>query len=276
MINKLRRRLFKLLKIRPSSEPFISGDTFRKHSDFVIESIDKIDASRIKEKNVVFVNSSLLICFFTKIHPKIRFKYILISHNSDENITTNYKKFIDDKIIHWYSQNLCFKSEKVSFLPIGIENLKYFNSGLLKYFNRNNSPFLNRIFMSFNLDTNFKKRKLCYDKLIEVNIVDTPTSFLDHKTYFRKLKQYKFIVSPEGNGIDCHRTWEAIYLNIVPIVKKSDFSDNLENLPVFIVDEWEEISLLSEKDLNLIYSQKIKMLKEKAFFQHYKNTLYAV
>lgn len=273
---KLKRKLFNFFKVRPSSEPFISGDTFRKYSDFVIETIEDINVSNIKEKNIVFVKSSLLNYFFTKLHPKIKTKYILISHNSDENIHLDYEKFIDDKIIHWYSQNLCFKHKKISFLPIGLENLKYFNSGLLKYYNEENSPFLNKIFMSFNINTNPKERQSCYDQLKEINFIDKPSSFLDHNAYFNKIKKYKFIVSPEGNGIDCHRTWEAIYLNIIPIIKKSNFSDNLKHLPVLIINKWEEIKLLSEKDLENIYSKKIKISKEKAFFQFYKNIFNAV
>ena len=36
-----------------------------------------------------------------------------------------------------------------------------------------------------------------------------------------ELSSYKFALSPEGNGIDCHRTWECLYLGVIPIVKKS-------------------------------------------------------
>lgn len=276
MINKLRRRLFKLLNIRPSSEPFISGDTFRKHSDYVIESIDKIDVSRIKEKNVVFVNSSLLIYFFTKIHPKIRVKYILISHNSDANITSNYKKFIDDKIIHWYSQNLCFKSEKVSFLPIGIENARFNTNGIVSNFltNKYNKPHLNKILVGFSLSTNFKSRANCFESLKNGPNTLQIENKLSNSDYFEMLKSTRFVASPEGNGFDCHRTWEAIYLNCIPVLLKYNFTKNLINLPVLILDDWKEFNLFSEEKLNKLYYEIISKDKSMAYFEFWKNKIF--
>ena len=36
---------------------------------------------------------------------------------------------------------------------------------------------------------------------------------------------YAFIVSPHRNGLDCHRTWEALVLGCIPIVKTSPIDD---------------------------------------------------
>ena len=30
---------------------------------------------------------------------------------------------------------------------------------------------------------------------------------------------FAFVASPSGNGLDCHRTWEALLLRSIPIVK---------------------------------------------------------
>jgi hypothetical protein len=43
--------------------------------------------------------------------------------------------------------------------------------------------------------------------------------------------------------MDCHRTWEALALGCIPIVKRSAFSDLFQNLPVLIVDDWGNIDL---------------------------------
>ena len=50
------------------------------------------------------------------------------------------------------------------------------------------------------------------------------------------------MVSPEGGGMDCHRTWEALALGCIPVVKRSAFSDLFQNLPVLIVDDWSDIN----------------------------------
>ena len=38
---------------------------------------------------------------------------------------------------------------------------------------------------------------------------------------FNLFQNFTFIYSPEGTGIDCHRTWEALYLNTIPIMKRN-------------------------------------------------------
>lgn len=51
----------------------------------------------------------------------------------------------------------------------------------------------------------------------------------------------KFVFSPRGNGIDCHRTCEALYLGAIPIVKTSFLDLIYEGLPVLIVQNWDEV-----------------------------------
>jgi hypothetical protein len=55
---------------------------------------------------------------------------------------------------------------------------------------------------------------------------------------------FAFEVSPRGNGLDCFRTWEALVLNTIPIVKTTTldplFAD--ENFPVVVVHSYAEIT----------------------------------
>ena len=39
--------------------------------------------------------------------------------------------------------------------------------------------------------------------------------------YFYNLPRYKFIISPEGNGVDTHRTYESLIAGCIPIVESS-------------------------------------------------------
>jgi hypothetical protein len=50
-----------------------------------------------------------------------------------------------------------------------------------------------------------------------------------------------FVVSPEGRGMDCSRTWEALALGCIPIVKRSPICGLFADLPVLIVDDWSEV-----------------------------------
>lgn len=53
---------------------------------------------------------------------------------------------------------------------------------------------------------------------------------------------YRFGLSPRGNGIDCHRTWEMLFFNMIPIVERSSMDSVYAGLPVVIVDAFEDIT----------------------------------
>jgi hypothetical protein len=57
--------------------------------------------------------------------------------------------------------------------------------------------------------------------------------------------RHAFVISPHGNGLDCYRTWEALLMGCVPIVKRSPIDYLFVDLPVAIVDDWSEITGLN-------------------------------
>ena len=84
-----------------------------------------------------------------------------------------------------------------------------------------------------------------------------------------RLAKYKWCICPEGNGVDTHRLWEAMYLRCVPIVLRSPFIDALMHytegeLPIYVVDSWNSNDLpdysqyqFNSKWLKLTYYKKI-------------------
>lgn len=74
-----------------------------------------------------------------------------------------------------------------------------------------------------------------------------------------------YTLSPRGAGEDCHRFYEAIYLDSIPIVKRTNtVFDKLYNVfPCLIVNDWNEVTeahLTEKKDECL---QKLVMFKNK-------------
>jgi hypothetical protein len=57
------------------------------------------------------------------------------------------------------------------------------------------------------------------------------------------MAEYAFCASPHGHGLDCHRTWEALALGCIPIVKKSPLDDLYSKYPIWIVSDWSEVTL---------------------------------
>ncbi|MEW5804411.1 MAG: hypothetical protein AB1847_20130 [bacterium] len=57
---------------------------------------------------------------------------------------------------------------------------------------------------------------------------------------WRRYAEYPFVVSAAGNGLDCHRTWELLYLGTIVITKTSSLDRLFDGLPVVIVEDWNE------------------------------------
>ena len=78
---------------------------------------------------------------------------------------------------------------------------------------------------------------------IAPNLISQQTFFIPRITTWNNMLEYAFVLSPFGNGMDCHRTWEALLCGCIPIVRSSVFDELFEGLPVLIVDKWDDISL---------------------------------
>jgi hypothetical protein len=65
----------------------------------------------------------------------------------------------------------------------------------------------------------------------------------DPKSYYESLSSYKFIVSPEGNGIDCHRHYEALIAGCIPIVENNNHIKSIYgDCPILYTNDYSEIT----------------------------------
>ena len=66
---------------------------------------------------------------------------------------------------------------------------------------------------------------------------------LDHSTYFNTLPSYKFVISPEGNGIDCHRHYEALMAGCIPIIEHNALiKEKYKGCPILYTSDYSEIT----------------------------------
>ena len=74
---------------------------------------------------ISFLNSDLIEIFLNIMTKKLIIDIFLITHNSDRNVGEEEISYISKNVIHWFAQNLVLEEqENVSFIPIGLENLK--------------------------------------------------------------------------------------------------------------------------------------------------------
>ena len=93
-------------------------------------------------------------------------------------------------------------------------------------------------------------RKIILQNLKNNSINNIKLSITD---YFEKLPDYKFVISPEGNGIDCHRHYEALIAGCIPIIERNPLTEEkYKGLPILYTTDYTEIN---EEYLNKVYEE---------------------
>ena len=247
---------------------YVSSRGLLKSCD--IHSLNPMSSiSYLKDYNMNFENQSnyttIYICnsamkdFVLNI-DKINYYFILVSGDCDETIPNDildknhFDNLINNKwLVSWYSQNCVFNHPKLFKMPIGLayhvndlpnkieENLISIKNKGLPFYERKI-----KIYTTFHLNI-YDWSKLGYarkEALQNINkelIFYEPNRISYIETWNNQI-EYAFVASPHGNGLDCHRTWEALILGCIPITKKSLIDDLYEDLPVLIVENWESIT----------------------------------
>ena len=162
---------------RPSSSPFLTGDSLRNLCDHVFDETQSFKPLEVKENDIVFLKTDLKEIYFYHYHQSIKSKYILVTHNSDISIEKDDLNFLDDRINHWFASKLnVLASKKLTALPYGLENRRWLKNGLVKNFKSE---------LSKNINKNEKKGTITPDVLRFLK------NTKKHKTKRKNKKQHR-------------------------------------------------------------------------------------
>ena len=186
------------------------------------------------------------------ILPHITYKFTLITHDADAPITTDYLPILESPhLIKWFGMNCHIMHKKLQPVPIGMANECWPHGNkdtMLKIMNKKNSK-SNLVYCNFDPHTNIGERSHALSQLKKCNFIDFDFAKHNYEDYLDKLSTYKYIISPPGNSVDCHRIWESIYVGTIPIVLKSIPMVFFKDCPILFVNDWNDITpnLLNEK-----------------------------
>jgi hypothetical protein len=241
--------------------------SFCKKLIIIGEPIGSQQVKIIKESTSFFIKTDWLEYFSYNIFPLITTNFILITHNSDlpsGPINTLQTKIYNSPfLLKWYGQNM-IPCEKGQCLPIGLENSQWKGSDYswCNQNKNNNKSYL--LYFNFNLNTH-PSREAIREIVIANGFHQNDKK--DWREYIYELSTHKFCISPPGNGIDCHRHWECIYVGCIPIVLKKDndpIYNYFKHLPILFVDCYNDITpeflnlqyeLFKNKKFNLDYTK---------------------
>lgn len=240
---------------------------------------DKRDYQDIRNGDRVYVVTSVLDKFIQQVFPQIvrdNVTIILATGSSDCGVPNEISRVLkmdiftfvrhnSKHIARWYTQNCdCDGHPLIRPIPIGLDyhtledrtmewgpqQTPLEQETLLKHIARKCADtkeqkqvkcFSYFHFIKFNRHGRDRHIAAAVLKLRSFN--DFLQTKAPRKEVWEKHARYHFVVSPHGNGLDCHRTWEALALGCIPIVKRSTLDPLFEGMPVLIVNEWSDISV---------------------------------
>lgn len=234
-----------------------------------ITYIDENDYKNIKPNSKVYVITSALNDFINKIKFK---DIILITGCSIISAPIEICKLhninyynLKQKIKLWYTQNNDFN---ILSIPLGLDfhtnpyplkqenKLKNIMNKLPSILNRPLKCYANFHFRKFKRHD--RDRHIAEYTLRNKSFIDFENYPINREQCWQKHANYSFVICPFGNGIDTHRLWETLILGSIPIIRNSTLNKLLIDLPVVIINKWEDLNihLLRIKKIEIINNYK--------------------
>ena len=203
--------------------------------------------------------------FARTVLPNISRPIKLISSDGHTSIPSKLAPGVADAILNhpqvkvWYTQNYdgSLTHPKFKLLPIGLDLHTAFDTELKTRDNSWDKKLAELLKAAANapppaarsvtvlcdvLAITHPNRREMKEALQNVPHVEFTTERVNFATAMRTYSQHRFATSPRGKGIDCHRTWELLTLRTIPIVLTSSLDPLYKDLPVVIVQAWEEVA----------------------------------
>ena len=245
-------------------------DSHKYISDYDDAGNYSMDLSQIKANDTVyFTNLSL-----RRLHHQIILipkPFILVSGGGDcecpnqiFETDAEFQKFINcPNIVHWFCQNTLIKHPKITPIPLGLdyETIMYYNhirndrgpkmtpleqEKQITDLRQNVLPFWERIPICYGNFQYLLTTKYGSDRRDAIQKIPTKLIYYDSKnlrqTTFRNQTEFAFVASPFGQDYECIRTWEALCLGCIVILKTSPLDPIYSDLPVLIIKDWSEIT----------------------------------
>lgn len=261
----------------------------------ITSQLNKHSQSTPEGRPSIYIPSDQIVEFTNLIAPQIDKPFILITGDSDLSVNkaslgNSLEKLLDNPlIVAWYAQNRDHDHPKLHSLPIGINIhnqwtnplqwgggfiLPAFQELQLKTIAESAKPLSDReakIFCNWHFSLDRADRR-ALSEVIDESVCYFQKGPIPMSDTWELQSQYQFVLSPHGAGLDCHRTWEALLLGCIPIVKKAKLNDLFEDLPFIEVEDWGQINLAFLDDAKKQLSLK-SFNQEKLLMRYWKRQI---
>ncbi len=211
----------------------------------------------------VYICTAALPNFVKSYMRNLTKRIVLVSGDSVESITAVNEAVCAailecPYIVKWFAQNNHVTHSKLIHLPLGMDyhTMSVSNSSWgpkkspyeqeldIRALVKDSLPFYKRqhkCYTTFHFELHRGDRREAYDKIPKDLVYYEPTRVSRNVSHMKQML-YAFVISPYGGGTDCHRTWEALILGCIPIIKSSKMDPLFDGLPVLLVKKWSDVT----------------------------------
>jgi hypothetical protein len=236
-----------------------------------VECFDDIGGGEL-----VWVRGSWLASFVERVLPRIRDDFVLVTGDTDSSLPSDAPKIAaalldSPHMLRWYTQNFdgSRPESRISPIPIGLDlhtrserpawgeavATPAEQEAELEAIARTLPPLAERvpaIYVDFGWSTDprpprsgarlSQPRNWIVAVLRSHPLVVCQDTRLPRAEVWRRRGRYAFSLSPHGNGLDCHRTWEGLVLGQVVLVPSSSLDPLFEGVTAFPFAGWEDLT----------------------------------
>jgi hypothetical protein len=209
--------------------------------------------------------------------------FILISAMEDTQLPLEIDDFFFTKIKsnpyfkHWFSINKTIpNNSQFTSIPYGLDywtlsESPYFDENIQDYdvqntvlkniinqtrhFSYRTPKICGNFHFNFTDDLNGGWRRQLLN-IIPHDLITYQPRYLPRRESYEYMSNFSFVVSPFGHGFDCIRTFEALCLGCIVIMKSSFLDIIYEDLPVLIINEWTDINAKLLEDTLVSFTNK--------------------
>jgi len=194
---------------------------------------------------VLFVYTHVVPYFKKWIAPRLHKPFILISHNSDNEVSIEDLDLLNHpQLIAWFAQNVKFNHSKLKALPIGLPNNEWHSEHSALIYNSTRAHRKTKsIYINLSNCSHADAKAIC-DAITGLPQT-VQSNEIPYEQYIAKMAEHRFCLCPRGNSIDTYRFWEAQYVDCIPVILKEDWTQAYSNLPVLLLDSWAQLKAVN-------------------------------
>ena len=185
-------------------------------------------------------------------------KFIIFTNLEDTPITEDIHDKIPENVAAIYGVNAVGFGGKVHPFPYGVQRIIHPSDnrlGILQTFMEKEVKPKKLLYINHAEHTNISERGNIREKFAGKKFA-TVGERAPYDVYCQQILEHKFMICPQGNGVDCHRNWEVLYLKRVPIMKKSEYLQKLyKGYPVLWVEDFADITKAKLTNANYLFDK---------------------